>query len=46
MEELNLSPSDKDIKFAQIYGMCDHVSFDLGKKAIDTATNVNKLILA
>lgn len=31
METLNIPKDHPSVRFAQIYGMCDHISFGLGK---------------
>jgi hypothetical protein len=31
MEEIGIKPDDGCVSFAQLYGMCDHVSYALGK---------------
>jgi proline dehydrogenase len=31
MQEIGIKPDDGSVLFAQLYGMCDHVSYALGK---------------
>lgn len=31
MKEIGVKPDDGSVSFAQLYGMCDHVSYGLGK---------------
>lgn len=33
MKELNIKPEQGHVSFGQLYGMCDHVSCELGKPA-------------
>ena len=32
MQEIGIRPDDGSVSFAQLYGMCDHVSYGLGKR--------------
>jgi proline dehydrogenase len=40
MEQYNISPNDKRIFFAQLYGMSDHISFNLAKAGYNVAKYV------
>lgn len=37
MKELGLEPDDSRVWFSQLYGMCDHISFNLGKERYNVA---------
>ena len=34
MREIGIQPDDGSVSFAQLYGMCDHVSYALGELKI------------
>ncbi|MGF1532977.1 MAG: proline dehydrogenase family protein [Bernardetiaceae bacterium] len=37
MEKYNIAPNDPDVYFAQLYGMSDHISFNLSKAGYNVA---------
>ena len=44
MKEIGISPEDKVICFGQLFGMCDYLTFPLGK-FISTWKNYSCLLL-
>lgn len=40
MKQYNIGPDDRLICFGQLLGMCDHVSFPLGKKLVSFAAEL------
>lgn len=43
MKEIGISPEDKVICFGQLLGMCDYITFPLGKRKNKMYSNVNKI---
>jgi proline dehydrogenase len=40
MEKYNVSPNDPNVYFAQLYGMSDHISYNLAKAGYNVAKYV------